>query len=95
MTNPTRPTGARRLRLREIVGGLALAAAIGTLLPGPVIAAPRDYHRGRNYHHYHRPPPRPVYGYGAPSYVPAPPPVVYSPVGPPAALNFIIPLDFR
>lgn len=96
MTDPTSPAGARRPWLRGIFAGVAVAVAIGMLLPGPANADPRDYHHGRDYHrHYRRPPPRPVYGYGAPTYVPAPPPVVYSPVGPPAALNFIIPLNFR
>lgn len=100
MTDPTRPTGARRPWLRGIFAGVAVAVAIGMFLPGPANADPRDRHDHDHYRHdqhyrhvYRRP--APVYGYGAPTYVPAPPPVVYSPVGPPAALNFIFPLNFR
>ena len=56
----------------------------------------RDHERDRGRHEEHRPPPR-VYGYGydAPSYVRAPPPVVYATPELPPVINFGFSLDLR
>lgn len=82
--------------LRGLLAGLALALAAGAFAAAPAAAADRHDDRGRQHHVDHRRHWRPpAYGYGAPTYVPAPPPVVYAPPGPPAALNFIIPLTIR
>jgi hypothetical protein len=74
----------------------AIAAAM--LIAGAVAPASADEHgdrRGRNDHHERhdrRPPPRPAWGYDQPSYVEAPPPMVYAPPQEPAFLNFGITL---
>ncbi len=78
------------------IAAAALAAA--TLIvgvAGPAGADDRD-HRGRRVvHHRHYAPPRPAWGYDQPSYVAAPPPVVYAPPQGPAMLNFGITLPLR
>lgn len=64
--------GAGVLALTLLLGGLAM----------PAYAQGRgDRHPVRR-HVVHRPP-RPAWGYAAPSYVEAPPPVVYAPPAPP------------
>jgi len=67
---------AAALAMVMLVGGVAQTAA----------ADPRD--RGRHVvRHYRHPPPR-AWGYGQPTYVQAPPPVVYGPPEMPPAINF-------
>lgn len=67
--------GAGILALAVVLGGLAVPADAG----GRDRGDRRDVHR----HVVHRPPPPPAWGYAAPSYVQAPPPVVYAPPAPP------------
>lgn len=74
----------------------AAAAAVAMVLlvggaAGTATADPRD--RGREHHFRHRRPPPPNWGYDQPSYVAVPPPLVYAPEAPPAAINFS--LNFR
>jgi hypothetical protein len=76
---------AAALAMMMLVGGVAHTAA----------ADPRGRDRDRGRHvvrHYRRPPPA-AWGYGQPSYVQAPPPVVYGPPEMPPAINFS--LNFR
>jgi len=71
----------------------AAALALVLLTGGAATADSRDHHY---YHHvrHHRPPP-PAWGYGQPSYVASPPPLVYAPPSGPAVLNFGITLPIR
>jgi len=74
---------------------VATALAAVTLIAAvPASADERDRHGGHE--RYHRaPPPRQAWGYGQPSYVEAPPPVVYAPPAGPAFLSFGITLPIR
>jgi hypothetical protein len=77
------------------VATAALAAAV--LIAGVASTAsaePRD-RQVRHERHYRRPAPRPAWGYDQPSYVAAPPPLVYAPPSGPAVLNFGITLPIR
>jgi hypothetical protein len=82
------------------MSGLRIAAAalaVATLIAGvagPAGADSRD-HRDRNVRHRHYAPPRQAWGYDQPSYVAAPPPLVYAPPQGPAMLNFGITLPIR
>jgi len=83
-------TVPRWRRLRLAVAALAVTAIAGGLA-APSVAAPRDRGRHPVHHGYRRPPP--AYGYGVPTYVPAPPPLVYSP--PAYASPFSLGLSFN
>ncbi len=73
----------------------AVAAILAAAMIGTATAQPYPYHRPPPRHHYRPPPPPPAWGYDQPTYVPAPPPVVYAPEGPPAAINFGLNLNLR
>jgi len=79
--------------LRIIAAALAAATLIAGVA-GPAGADPRDRH-DRHVRHRHYAPAAPAWGYDQPSYVAAPPPVVYAPPQGPAMLNFGITLPIR
>lgn len=72
-------------KVRAGATAFAVAFFVVGIAAGPAHADDRD-HRDRR-HFQHRPPP-PNWGYDQPTYVPAPPPVVYAPPIPPAGINF-------
>jgi hypothetical protein len=78
------------------VSRIAAAALAVVLLMGGVASADPPHDRDRRDHHvrHYAPPPR-AWGYGQPTYVQAPPPVVYAPPALPAVLNFGITLPIR
>jgi hypothetical protein len=81
---------ATRCAVAALVVGIVAAGMIGG-------ASAQDYrdHRPPPPRHYrHRPPPPPAWGYDQPTYVPAPPPVVYAAPAPPAAI-FGLSLNLR
>jgi hypothetical protein len=71
--------------IRAAAAALAIAVLLGSVA-GPAIADSRDHRRPVR--HRRAPPPR--WGYDQPTYVQAPPPVVYAPPEGPAALNFSV-----
>jgi hypothetical protein len=68
------------ITIRASAAALAVTLLIGGMAH-PAFAQ-RD-RRDERHRVVHRPPPRPAWGYRAPSYVEAPPPVVYAPPAPP------------
>ncbi|HUK60830.1 MAG TPA: hypothetical protein VLV50_16485 [Stellaceae bacterium] len=84
-----------RVAVRGLLAGTA-AAILAVAMIGTAAAQPYPYHRPPPRHHHRPPPPPPpAWGYDRPTYVPAPPPVVYAPEAPPAAINFGISLNLR
>lgn len=98
MNTSTTESPKQGWNFRTIVAGLVLAAVLGgSAAPALADEHDRDRHdqhdrardhrdRGWDHRRYVEPRPRVVY---------APPPVVYEPPPPPAALNFVFPLNFR
>jgi len=89
MTGPI--TNGRRVGGR-ILAALVASLAIGALTAPAVRAEDRDHGRHeRHERHYDR---HERWGYGAPAYGVAPPPVVYAPPVAPS-INLVFPLNFR
>lgn len=85
----------RRWARALTVAVLAAAVAMGALA-GPARADEHGRHRRPPHHRPIRRPPRPVVmGYDAPTYVEAPPPIVYAPPAPPALLSLGINLNLH
>jgi hypothetical protein len=90
---------------RAVTAALLLSFALGGIAFSPAAAQDRDRHDDRGRHEERRPvrrphhPSPPAWGYDAPSYVQAPPPVVYAPPAPPEALfgvpGISLQLNFR
>jgi hypothetical protein len=73
---------ATALRARPAAVWLRVAIAVlGVVALAGTAAADSHDHHDDHYRHvvHHRPPPRPAWGYDAPTYVQTPPPVVYAP----------------
>jgi len=83
-----------RIAMRLSLVALVVAFVAGGMTD-TAVAQPYPYHRPPPRHFRRRPPPPPTWGYDRPTYVPAPPPVVYAPPGPPAAINFGLSLNLR
>ncbi len=90
-----------RFAIRRTAAALVAAVLAGGLA-GAALAQDRDRDHGRDHrppprHERHRPPPPPpvAWGYDQPTYVQAPPPIVYSAPAPPAAINFGLNLNLR
>jgi hypothetical protein len=78
------------------VAALALVVGVAALATGPARADEHPRHYPHHHRIHHPPPPPPiVMGYGAPTYVPEPPPIVYAPPAPPAVISFGINLNLR
>jgi hypothetical protein len=61
--------------LRAAAAAFVLAGLLGSLLPGPALAAERGRREAVHHQAYHHQ----RWGYDAPTYVQAPPPIIYSP----------------
>ena len=81
-----------RRSARCLLAAFALILGATAFASTPALAERHDRGGHDRGHHWRG---HPAYGYGAPAYGYAPPPVVYAPPGPPAALNFIIPLHIH
>jgi hypothetical protein len=77
-----------RIAMRCMIATLAAATLVAGLFGTASAQDYRDRRPPPPRHYRHRPPPPPAWGYDQPAYVAAPPPVVYAPEGPPAAINF-------
>ena len=87
-------------RFARISTAAALTLAVGATVFAAGHARADGHRRGRHPPHHrliqHRPPPPPVVmGYDAPTYVAAPPPIVYAPPAPPAVISLGINLNLR
>jgi hypothetical protein len=63
---------------RVAAAAFVLAGLLGSLLPGPAVAAERGRREVVHHRAYH-PARQESWGYDRPTYVQAPPPVIYSP----------------
>jgi hypothetical protein len=81
--------------LGGMVSAALVAGAMATALPAA--AQERDRRHDERHHRervvHPRPVPAPAYGFGVPTYVPDPPPVVYSPPAPTGGLSLFF--NFR
>lgn len=79
---------------RTIVAGLILAAVLGGSA-APALADEHDRDRHDRHDQHDRGWDHRRYVESRPHVVYSPPPVVYAPPPPPAALNFVFPMNFR